>query len=238
MRNQRLAALLSAFALAGVPAIAAAAPDDQNAPDDFDGPDADELDADPGDPGGPTDRMLPAPRSSMTARPRLGVALIEVSPSLRQQMGGDADRGVLVNDVLDGSPAERAGVRVGDLILEVDGVPAMTSKAVRSVMDARRHRDTVRVAVMRDGKRIDLHATLGADASASATEPDAPAAPPPVRNEWFPAPQRRSNDWFSGPRAFQWHWSSNDAALRRELDQARQRIDALEQRLQRLERKI
>lgn len=237
MRNQRLAALLSAFALAGVPAIAAAAPDDQNAPDDLDG-DADELDADPGDPGGPTDMMPPAPRSSMTARPRLGVALIEVSPSLRQQMGGDADRGVLVNDVLDGSPAERAGVRAGDLIVEVDGVPTMTSKAVRSVMDSRRRGDTVRVSVMRDGKRIDLHAMLAADASASATEHDAPAAPPPVRNEWFPAPQRRSNDWFSGPRAFQWHWSSNDAALRRQLDEARQRIDALEQRLQRLERKI
>jgi serine protease Do len=54
-------------------------------------------------------------------RPRLGVRLVEVTPELREHLGGQPDAGVLVSQVMKGMPAEMAGIRVGDLIEAVDG---------------------------------------------------------------------------------------------------------------------
>ena len=71
----------------------------------------------------------------------------------------DAANGVRVDDVDNGSPAEKAGIREGDLVVEFDG------ERVRSAMQLTRLvRETptgrsVAVAVMRDGKRQALQAT-------------------------------------------------------------------------------
>jgi S1-C subfamily serine protease len=74
-------------------------------------------------------------------RPRLGVQLVETTPELRVHLGADGEAGVLVSKVLTGTPAERAGVRVGDLIVAVDGrrvasaaelVAALADKAGRT----------------------------------------------------------------------------------------------------------
>jgi serine protease Do len=51
----------------------------------------------------------------------LGVSIQELSPELATQFGLAEPRGVLVSDVLDGSPAKRAGLERGDVIVEFDG---------------------------------------------------------------------------------------------------------------------
>jgi serine protease Do len=51
----------------------------------------------------------------------LGVSIQELSPELAAQFGIADARGVLVSDVLDGSPAKRAGIERGDVIVEFDG---------------------------------------------------------------------------------------------------------------------
>ncbi len=55
------------------------------------------------------------------SRPKLGVGLTEVTPELREHLGGGRDAGVLVSKVMPGTPAARDGIRVGDLITAVDG---------------------------------------------------------------------------------------------------------------------
>lgn len=92
----------------------------------------------------------------------LGVSLQELTPRLRDAMDLDPDtRGVVVASVFRGSPASAAGLREGDVIIELD------DERVRSVQEAV---DVVRrlapgkkilVVVMRDGDQRGLGATLG-----------------------------------------------------------------------------
>src|SRR5688572_28068188 len=52
---------------------------------------------------------------------RLGVKVQEMSEELRDYFGAPDDAGVLVNSVVKDSPAEKAGIKPGDVITEVDG---------------------------------------------------------------------------------------------------------------------
>jgi len=49
-------------------------------------------------------------------RPLLGVSTVDLTPELREHLGAPRERGVLVSAVTEGSPAERAGVAVGDVL--------------------------------------------------------------------------------------------------------------------------
>jgi len=52
--------------------------------------------------------------------PKLGVSLAPLTPDLARELGVSGEQGVVVTDVSDGGPAQRAGVRRGDVILEVN----------------------------------------------------------------------------------------------------------------------
>lgn len=71
----------------------------------------------------------------------------------------DTESGVRVDDVSEGSAAEKAGLREGDVIIEFDGERVRSAmqltRLVRETPDGR----TVRVGVTRDGQRQDLQAT-------------------------------------------------------------------------------
>ena len=60
------------------------------------------------------------PRGAQDQSPKLGVSLAPLTPEVARQFGVQGDEGVLVVDVSDGGPAERAGVRKGDVILELN----------------------------------------------------------------------------------------------------------------------
>ena len=51
--------------------------------------------------------------------PKLGLSLAPLTPAMAKELGVSAEEGVVVTDVADGGPAQRAGVRRGDVILEV-----------------------------------------------------------------------------------------------------------------------
>jgi serine protease Do len=55
--------------------------------------------------------------------PKLGLSLSPITPEIARQLGVGADEGVAVTDVVDGGPAERAGVRPGDVMIEVNRQP-------------------------------------------------------------------------------------------------------------------
>jgi Spy/CpxP family protein refolding chaperone len=62
-----------------------------------------------------------APAQQQTQRPWLGVTIQEVTDKVALQMGIAEHKGVLVADVVNGSPADEAGVDLGDVILKLNG---------------------------------------------------------------------------------------------------------------------
>ena len=55
-------------------------------------------------------------------RPVIGAGLQTITPTLAAALRLPTDSGVLVSDVLRGSPAQAAGLRIGDVLLSVDGM--------------------------------------------------------------------------------------------------------------------
>jgi len=92
-------------------------------------------------------------------RPKLGVQLVDTTPELRRHLGGSDERGVLVSKVLSGTPAQRAGIAVGDLIVSVDGKPVGSVEDLRAALEGHEGK-TFRVAVVREGRPLDLEVTF------------------------------------------------------------------------------
>lgn len=91
--------------------------------------------------------------------PKLGVQLVQVTPELREHLGGSREAGVLVGKVLPGMPAEEAGLEVGDLIVSVDGA---TIDSAGDLIEALGDKDgrSISIEVVRDGRRKTFDATL------------------------------------------------------------------------------
>ena len=92
-------------------------------------------------------------------KPKLGVQLVETTPELREHLGGGADDGVLVSKVLAGTPAARAGIAVGDLIVSVDGDPVASVDELREALDDKEGK-SFPVRLIRDHRPVSLEVTI------------------------------------------------------------------------------
>ncbi len=84
-------------------------------------------------------------------RGRIGVQIQEVNAPMADAFGLDRPRGALVGQVIDGGPAEKAGIKNGDVILSVDGKLVERSTELPSVVSAIKPGDTAKLEVWRDG---------------------------------------------------------------------------------------
>ena len=98
--------------------------------------------------GGQPAPSAPLP-SSQAGRPQLGVQI------------ADSPYGVLVSDVLRGSPAEQAGVRAGDLILQCNSMHVPNAATLQQMIAATRPGDPIRLLISRGGQQGMLTAVLG-----------------------------------------------------------------------------
>jgi serine protease Do len=91
--------------------------------------------------------------------PRLGVETQDLDSDLGSYFNRPDGKGVLVTHVLDDTPAKRAGIRSGDVIIEIDGKTVDDADDLRSDL---RDKDAgpVKVTVLRKGTRQTLTATL------------------------------------------------------------------------------
>lgn len=69
--------------------------------------------------------------------------------------------GVRLDDLYENEPAERAGIKVGDIIVEFGGVPIRTSEELLSRVRRAAPYSTVKVVVVRDGQRLEIPVNMG-----------------------------------------------------------------------------
>jgi membrane-associated protease RseP (regulator of RpoE activity) len=86
-------------------------------------------------------------------RAYLGVSLVDLTDELREHFGAPKDTGLLVSSVEDGSPADKAGIHVGDIIVSVDGKDVESAGELRRGLREKKDGDTVRVEVLRGRAR-------------------------------------------------------------------------------------
>ena len=91
----------------------------------------------------------------------LGVAIQEVTPQLAKGFGLKEPKGALVSDVTKDSPAEKAGIERGDLILEFDGKDVHNSQELPRIVASTPVGKTVNVKIARDSKTLDRQVKLG-----------------------------------------------------------------------------
>jgi serine protease Do len=100
-------------------------------------------------------------RHGTVTRGRLGVAIQEVNQSLANSFGLDRARGALVSSVESGSPAEKAGVKPGDVVLKVDGVEIQRSIDLSSLVAGMKPGSQAQLEVWRNGNTRELSVTVG-----------------------------------------------------------------------------
>jgi len=91
----------------------------------------------------------------------LGVAVQPVTASLASQLGISRQQGALVNHVRPESPADRAGLVPGDVILEFDGQPVRNPADLQRVVERAAVTSTHSVVIIRDGREQTLTAGVG-----------------------------------------------------------------------------
>jgi serine protease Do len=99
--------------------------------------------------------------SGSVKRGWLGVQIQDINDELAASFGLEKATGALVGDVVEGSPAAQAGIKVGDVIVTFDGKDVDTAKALSLAVAAADPADKVPLRVLRDGKGKSLHVTLG-----------------------------------------------------------------------------
>jgi serine protease Do len=93
-------------------------------------------------------------------RAYLGVTPIDKDISKLYGLGIDVPQGVYIYDIQRGHPADKAGLKKGDIILEFEGVKVDSASALHALMAERRPGDTVNLRVLRDDETFTFTATL------------------------------------------------------------------------------
>jgi len=92
----------------------------------------------------------------------LGVVIQEVNKDLAESFGLDKPAGALVAQVLDGGPGAKGGLRVGDVILALDGQPIVVSADLPHLVGNLKPGTKVQLDVVRGGERQNLALNVGA----------------------------------------------------------------------------
>ncbi len=93
-------------------------------------------------------------------RGHLGASAQDVTAELAQAFGMKNQQGALVTQVTGGSPADRAGLQVGDIITEVNGRKIRRSSDIRTRIGMLRLGEEVQLQVVREGRVVTLKATV------------------------------------------------------------------------------
>ena len=93
-------------------------------------------------------------------RGQLGVQILDVTPQIAEASGLDLTEGALVSQVVPGSPAEKAGIETGDVIVAVNGVTVKSASELRNKIGLMPLEEPVNIELVREGEHKKLTAKL------------------------------------------------------------------------------
>ena len=149
----------------------------------------------------------------------VGISMLQLTPELRDYFGAPKDTGVLVSSLAENGPAAKAGVRVGDVIVSVNGKTVGSTWELTKAMRDVHKGDAVRLEVIRGKARQTLVAT--------AEERDLP--------QMMRAVDLNRLERELGPLNGEWRMRVTSAE---DIDALRARIRELEARMKELQRRL
>ncbi len=91
----------------------------------------------------------------------LGVIIQPVTQEIAEGMGHEGTDGALISDISPASPAEKAGLERGDLVVEFDGEPIKEFTSLSKLVGMKAPGTASEITILRDGKRKELSVVLG-----------------------------------------------------------------------------
>ena len=157
---------------------------------------------------------------------RIGVSLYELSDQLAGYFGAK-DGGALINEVIKDGPADKAGLKAGDVIVQVDHKPVEDVADIRKKIQKKDGGDVATITVLRRGneeKTVDVTVEESDTWSGIGDHPLFRARPYTAR----PMPGERGSAMRQAPRASR----GSQQDLREEMDKLREEMDALKKKLE------
>jgi serine protease Do len=107
-------------------------------------------------------------------RGQLGVSISDLTNDIAEYFGLDSTKGVMVNEVVEGSPAQKAGLEVGDVILQINGRDVEGMGHLRNTIASIEPGTTIHLGVNRKGTEKTLPVKIGelSDVSARVSTPE------------------------------------------------------------------
>ncbi len=105
----------------------------------------------------------------------LGLSLQELTPALARNMNVKASKGALVTDLTRGGPAEKGGIRRGDVLVSMDGNTIESANDLRNRIAATRVGKKVEIALLRKGEKLTVQPVVESykvSSRTSAAEPE------------------------------------------------------------------
>ncbi len=100
-------------------------------------------------------------KNGKVTRALLGIALQPLTPAIARQLGYDAkQKGILVNEVVEGSPAAKVGVQQGDVLTSFNSTPAVNVQAFRNMVSTSEIGKEFTLNFLRDGKEKSVQVVL------------------------------------------------------------------------------
>ncbi|HEY6230934.1 MAG TPA: Do family serine endopeptidase [Pyrinomonadaceae bacterium] len=100
-------------------------------------------------------------KTGKVRRGQLGITVVKLNSDPAKELGIKETKGIGVAQVQPGSAADRAGLKKGDVIIGFNGVEMTDPNVFRNQVASTAPGSAVTLNVMRDGRSLELHATLG-----------------------------------------------------------------------------
>ncbi|MFO7890349.1 MAG: Do family serine endopeptidase [bacterium] len=91
----------------------------------------------------------------------LGIGMRPVTEEIAERYGLDRPKGVLIDQIMDNSPAQKAGFKPLDIILKVEGKSIKQANEVQSIIALKKPGDEIDITILRDDKQKEIQVTLG-----------------------------------------------------------------------------